>query len=224
MAANESGTNEKRRFFKVIAKAEKCDTANRRVIVESVKGSDNKWQHGKWFSSLSGFITNATVKEFEYEGETKKKFVIDITDRECVCQLEFSPSFAAYGLINALLNTDLKKEIQIDGWINKTNYVGLGIKYAGESELIKWSLQKEEVPEGVKFKKPNGKEEVDFSNVAEFWATAFTDKISPYANRSNFKGEVMGVAENDFSGHSEPPADLFVDEPQTEGGSQPLPF
>lgn len=224
MAANENGSNEKRRFFKVIAKAEKCDTVNRKVIVESIKGSDNKWTHGKWFSSLSGFITNAVVKEFEYEGEVKKKFVIDITDRECVCQLEFSPSFAAYGLINALLNTDLKREIQIDGWINKTNYVGLGIKYAGESELIKWSLQKEEVPEGVKFKKPNGKEEIDFSNVAEFWVKAFTDKINPYANRSNFKGEVMSVPDfNDPNEFVAPPDDLFIDE-KTVDDSNPLPF
>lgn len=186
MGANQS-SQESARYFKLVAKAEKADPDGKKAICEVVKVGE-KYENGDWFSSLSGFITHMEIKEFTYENEVKKKCVVRITDKDGTCQLEFSFNFATYGLINAMLGLDFKREVEISAWIGKSGYVGAGIKYLGDQDSIQWTIPLEEQPKGTKYKTPAGKEMTDYSNVEQFWCEKFV-AISGKAVRANFTGE-----------------------------------
>jgi hypothetical protein len=169
-----SNANESVRFFKIIGKAEKADPAGKKAICEIVKVND-KYEISQWIGSLSGYITAMEVKEFEYENEKKKKFVIRITDDGENMQLEFSPSYATYGLINAMLQADLTKMVDIAAWIGKSGYVGSGIKYVGSQDNIEWTLATDACPKAVEYKTPSGKVEKDHTNVQNFWIEKFNE-------------------------------------------------
>ncbi len=178
-------TQENVRFFKLIGKAEKADPAGKKAICEVVKQGDT-YVNGDWIGSLSGYITGMEVKEFTYENEVKKKFVIRMTDAGENMQLEFSPSYATYGLINAMLQADLTKMVDIAAWIGKSGYVGSGIKYVGSQDNIEWTLKVEDCPKAIEFKTPSGKIEKDHTNVQNFWIEKFNEiaarqKASPVA-------------------------------------------
>lgn len=202
MGANKS-SNESVRYFKLIAKAEKANTEERLAIVEVVKNSKKEYEHGEWFGSLSGFITNLEIKSFEFEGEKKEKFVMLIEDADGVCQLEFTNSIAAQGLINAMLATDLTKEVEVSAWIGKSGYVGAGIKYKGEKDGIKWALDLKDCPKPTPYKLPSGKDATDNANVLEFWRGKFLS-IVPNAIKENFKGERKQAEEKEkFAGYEQ---------------------
>lgn len=203
MGAN-ANTQESVRFFKLIGKAEKADPAGKKAICEVVKQGDT-YVNGDWYGSLSGYITGMEVKEFEYENEKKKKFIIRMTDQGENMQLEFSPSYATYGLINAMLAADLTKMVDIAAWIGKSGYVGSGIKYVGDSENIPWTLTTEQCPKAVEYKTPSGKMEKDHTNVQNFWIEKFLEiaarqKASPVrpAHETAGKPEDRRQRDNDF--------------------------
>jgi hypothetical protein len=187
MGANKN-SNESVRFFKLIAKAEKANTEEKMAIVEVVKNGKKEYAHGEWFGSLSGFITSLEIKGFEFEGEKKEKFVMHIEDADGICQLEFTNSIAAQGLINGLLATDLTKEVEVSAWISKNGYVGAGVKYKGEKDSIKWAIDLKDCPRPTPYKLPSGKDATDNANVLEFWKGKFTD-LAKKAVKENFAGQ-----------------------------------
>ena len=193
------GTTVNRRFFKLLAKAEKADIKGGRAIVEIIKVGE-KYQMSNWYKNLTGFITSAQVKEFEFEDEKKVKCILDISDNEGVCQLEFTFNFATYGLINSLLNTSFDKEVSIEAWINKTNFVGCAAKYINEKEANKWAIDLADQPKGIKYKTPGGKEETDYSNVVAYWRKKFETEIIPKAKKENFTGtmKIRSEKSDDF--------------------------
>lgn len=206
MGANQ-GSTDSRRYFKLIAKAEKCDTKTKRAIVEVVKKGE-KYEDGEWFSSLSGYITKAHVKDFVHDGVTHKKCVVEITDAEGICQLEFTFNFTSFGLINALLNADFTKELQIEAYITKKGFVGAGVRYVGEAKHIEWLIALPDQPKGVKYKTPGGKEETDYSNVKAFWLDKFSNEVVTMATKEK-KVKVYDVAEP----HDAPISDAHDDLP-----------
>ena len=187
MGANKN-SNESVRFFKLIAKAEKANTEEKMAIVEVVKNGKKEYAHGEWFGSLSGFITSLEIKGFEFEGEKKEKFVMHIEDADGICQLEFTNSIAAQGLINGLLATDLTKEVEVSAWISKNGYVGAGVKYKGEKDSIKWAIDLKDCPRPTPYKLPSGKDATYNANVLEFWKSKFTD-LAKKAVKENFAGQ-----------------------------------
>jgi hypothetical protein len=215
MGANE-GTTENKRYFKLIAKAEKAEPNGKIAIVENVKKGD-KYEHGKWFASISGFITGISSKEYEYEGEKKTSYSITLMDFRGTYQLDFSLNFATFGLINALLNTDLSKEVEISAWIGKTGYVGAGVKYLGASEQIKWAVELKDQPQGEKYKTPSGKIETDYTKVKTFWGEKFMS-LQSKASRNNFKGNVSAPAIQANANFDNEPAHI------ADKGDDDLPF
>jgi hypothetical protein len=169
MGANQS-SNESRRFFKLIAKSEK--TNGKQAIVEVVKDGD-AYVSGEFYSSLSGFIESAEIKEFVFENETKKKCVLTISDEDGVYQLEYTFNFCTYGLINSMLAADLTKRLEVCAWVNKDRFVGAGLRYEGSREMIKWLIELGKTPKGIRYKTPSGKEEVDYTNVQKYWEERF---------------------------------------------------
>lgn len=224
MGANKS-SNESVRYFKLIAKAEKANTEERLAIVEVVKNSKKEYEHGEWFGSLSGFITNLEIKSFEFEGEKKEKFVMLIEDADGVCQLEFTNSIAAQGLINAMLATDLTKEVEVSAWIGKSGYVGAGIKYKGDKDGVKWALDLKDCPKPTPYKLPSGKDATDNANVLEFWRGKFLS-IVPKAVKENFSGERKQVEEKEkFAGYKQNPIPPQSSQQSvSQDDSQDLPF
>lgn len=176
MAANQS-QSESRRFFKLIAKAEK--TNGKQAIVEVVKNGEDYVQD-QWFSSISGFAKHSEVKSFEFEGATKKKCVLTLEDEDGVYQLEFTFNFATYGLINSMLAADFTQRVDIGAWIKtdkatKKSNVGASIRYEGEKENIKWSLEPKDCPKGVEYFTPAKEKKVDYTNVSDFWEAKFLE-------------------------------------------------
>lgn len=186
MGANK-GSNDSVRFFKLIAKADKANIEEKKAIVEVVKNNKGEYIHGEWFGSISGFITSMSVKSFEFEGVPKEKFIMVVEDSDDACQIEFTNSIAAQGIINSMLNADLTRKVEIGAYINKSGYVGTSIRYSGDSENIKWKIEPKDLPKPVPYKSPGGKEMTDNTNVLSFWRNSFLE-ISKRAVKENFKG------------------------------------
>lgn len=185
MAANQSSQVNKR-FFKLIAKAEKADIEGKKAICELVKDGET-YRAKEWFSSLSGYITGLSTKELEYQGKKNKIIVMELTDNEGVFQLEFSFSGASYSIINSLLGADFTKEFEIGAWIKDGKYVNTSVKYLG-GEKVSWALQLADQPKPFEFEHPVSKKmEKDFTNVTNFWIEKF-ESLIPKAVKSNFKG------------------------------------
>ena len=208
MGANQS-THTNRRFFKLIAKAEKANQKDRKVIVEQIKRG-TEWTNGEWYSSLSGYITKLETKEIEYQGKKSKLISIELTDSDGVCQVDFGFSGAAYGIINCLVNADFKKELEISGWIKDEKYVNATVKYAG-GDKADWAFSIDDQPKPIPFTKPSGEVEKDFTNVKKFWE-AELDKLKPKATSANFGG-VKKEAVKAAEGAAINPADVSDDLP-----------
>jgi hypothetical protein len=185
MAANQQ-TSQNKRFFKLIAKAEKADLEGKKAICEQVKDGET-YRVKDWYSSLSGFITGLSTKELEYQGKKNKIIVMELTDSEGVFQLEFSFSGASYSIINSLLGADFTKEFEIGAWIKDGKYVNTSVKYVG-GEKVNWVLQIADQPKPFEFEHPvSHKMEKDFTNVTNFWIEKF-ESLTGKAVKSNFKG------------------------------------
>lgn len=188
MGANSEST-ENKRYFKLIAKAEKAEPNGRKVICEIIK-EGNEFKQKGWFKSLSGFVTGIHFKDYEVEGEKKKSYTIELTCSDGIYYLNFSLNFATFGMVNTLLSVDFTKEIEIGAWVNtKTGFVQTGVKYVGETDQIKWSVELKDQPKGEKYKTPSGKVETDYSNVKSFWDEKFLS-LKPKCIRSNFTGTI----------------------------------
>lgn len=183
MGANPNTSNEAIRYFKLVAKAEKADPEGKKAIVEIVKRGE-EYVHGDWFGSLSGFIVHGEVRDFEWEGKVNKKCVLKIYDGSDTMQLEFMLSFAAYGLINAMLCTDFSHEVEIAAWISK-GYVGAGIRYVGDAQNIPWGIKSEDQPKAVEYTTPGGVAAKDYTNIEKFWLEKFMLVAAKFV-RSNF--------------------------------------
>jgi hypothetical protein len=202
MGANK-GSNESVSYFKLIAKAEKANTEEKMAIVQVAKNAKGDYVQTDWFRSLSGFITKLEIKEFEFEGATKEKFIMHIEDADGICQLEFTNNMATQGLINGMLNADLTKEVEVSAWISKKGYVGAGIKYKNATENIDWAIALDDQPKPVPYKTPSGKEEKDNTNVLSFWRNKFID-LAKKAVKSNFAGERKQAEEKEkFAGYEQ---------------------
>lgn len=168
--------SEKKRYFKLIAKTDDVDKAGGRVIAEDIKISENNYDR-KWIKSFSGYIIRADVKDVipkDPKVKPYKKVALDFRDAFELMQFEFTLSTAGIGLINALLSADFRREIQIDGWINKDGFVGVGARYVGTKDLIGWTVPKEELPKPVEYDSPEGPQK-SYLNVKEFWLEKFKD-------------------------------------------------
>lgn len=194
MGANK-GSNESVSYFKLIAKAEKANEEEKMAIVQVAKNAKGDYAQTEWFRSLSGFITKLEIKEFEFEGATKEKFIMHIEDADGICQLEFTNNMATQGLINGMLNADLTKEVEVSAWISKKGYVGAGVKYKNATENIDWAIALDEQPKPVPYKTPSGKEEKDNTNVLSFWRNKFIE-LKEKAVKSNFTGERKEVKQD----------------------------
>lgn len=187
MGAN-SNTSVGKRFFKLIAKAEKGNTSTKQVICEQVKQGE-KWVVGGWYSSLSGYITAINIKEIEYQGAKSKIICLELTDSTGVCQLDFSFSGASYSIINSLLSADFTKEMEVSAWIKDGKYVNCGVKYTNGGKAD-WKLSIADQPKPIEYATPSGKMEKDFTNVKKFWENAL-DSIKGKATKSNFGGVIQ---------------------------------
>lgn len=202
MGANQNQSVNKR-FFRLIAKAENTNLKEKKCIVEKVKKGDT-YADGEWFSSLSGFITSITIKEIEYQGKKNKLIVIEITDNNGVCQLEFSFSGASYSIINSLQNADLTKEVDISGWVKDGKYVNCALKYT-DGTKCEWAYQTDQQPKPIAYTNPSGEELKDFKNVKDFWE-GLLEKVKGNAVKSNFKGVAAATNPNSSSNNEKPDA------------------
>jgi hypothetical protein len=208
-----SGSNENINFYKLIAKAEKADTEKRQAICKVVKRGD-EYVTDKFLSGISGFITKAEVKEFVWEEKRQKKFVLQLTDSSGICQLEFTPTGAAAGIINCLIDADFTQEISIEAWVTKPNdknkqFVNACAKCLGADDSIAWAIELKDLPKPVEFTKPSGEKDFDSTNVRNFWIQKFTENIIPKAKKSNFAGTIAAkpaVTEQQASFEAQAPA------------------
>jgi hypothetical protein len=186
MGANQS-SRDNMKFFRIVAKAEKADIKGKRAICE-IKKQGTEYVVSEWFNNITGWITGLEIKEVEYQGKKNKILVMQLTDSDGVCQIEFSLSGAAYSLINCLIGADLTKEVEISAWIKDDKYVNASVKYTS-GEKCEWSIPIEEQPKPVEFTKPSGEKEKDFANVKNWWLEKFVS-IKGKATKANFKGEI----------------------------------
>lgn len=187
MGANKED-REKRRYFNIVSKKEKLDMVNRRIIFESVKGEDGKYNSEESFKSLSGYIVHAEIKDYEYpkgSGKKKPKFSIELQDPDGRYVIEFLPTNAGFGLINSLLSADFTREIKIEGWISKEDYANAGSRYVGDKEPIPWAIPYESQPKTIETTNAAGEKEKDSSLVVKFWVEQFSTIIKMAAS-SNY--------------------------------------
>ena len=191
MAAN-ANQNTGKRFFKLIAKADKGNQEKKQVICEQRKNGDNYEVVG-WYSSLSGFLTAINTKEVTFEGRKSKIVSLELTDSQGVCTLDFSFSNASFSIINSLLGLDFSKEVEISAWIKDGKYVNTAVKYTDGSKA-NWAIEIKDQPKPAEFEHPITKKmEKDFTNVTTFWINKL-ESIKGKAVKGNFTGVIQSPA------------------------------
>ncbi len=224
-----SRSNENINFYKLIAKAEKTDLKERTAICKVVKKGD-EYVAEKFLPGISGFITKAEVKEFEYENKKQKKFVLQLSDSSGICQLEFTPTNAAQGIINCLIDADLTQEISIEAWVTKPNdkgmqFVNACVKYAGSSDSIAWAIELKDCPKAEVVTLSSGDTVTDSGKVRNFWIQQFTEKIIPKAVKSNFAGTIaerQPVAEQQVPIQTDQAASFEAQKPEVKTAPEPI--
>lgn len=224
-----SRSNENINFYKLIGKAEKTDLKNRLAIAKVIKQGED-YVNEKFISGVSGFITKAEIKEFEWENKKQKKFVLQLSDSDGICQLEFTPTGAAQGIINCLINADFTKEISIEAWVTKPNDKGLQFvnacaKYAGSTDSIAWAIELKDQPKAEVVTLSSGDTVTDSGKVRNFWIQQFTEKIMPRALKTNFAGTIAdkpAVTDQKASFDAQAPAASSQAVPEPIGDQRPL--
>lgn len=182
-------TAEKKQYFKLIAKAENTDPDSNRAICKQEKVGENYTVTG-WYTSVTGFLTDIKIKEVEWNGQKNKIVALELTDKDGVCQLEFSFSKASFSIINSLLGADLIQEIRISAWTKEADngkvFVNANVKYLN-NEKAEWVIAPADQPAPIEYTTPGGKQEKDYTNVKSFWEGKLME-VKPRALKSNFNG------------------------------------
>jgi len=171
-------TREKKKYYNLVSKAEDVDRVNNRVIAR-VEKVGNEYQKAAWIKSLSGWITHAEIGEIKWKTKAGKekvdpKFALELRDANGIYHLEFTCNNTSYGLINSLLAADFTREIEIEGYIQKSGFVAASAKYPGDQKPIGWKIPIPSLPKPVEFEHPVTKEkEKSYKNVEDFWLEEF---------------------------------------------------
>lgn len=171
-------TREKKKYYNLVSKAEDCDKVNNRVIAR-VEKVGNEYQKAAWIRSLIGWITHAEIGEIKWKTKAGKekvdpKFALELRDANGIYHLEFTCNNTSYGLINSLLAADFTREIEIEGYIQKSGFVGASARYPGDKDAIAWKIPVPALPKPVEFEHPVTKEkEKSYKNVEDFWIEEF---------------------------------------------------
>lgn len=166
-ASNKSGSN--KRFYTL--KAKTSDKDPKPFIGLQVKQND-KWGIGETYNNLQGEIISLTHSSYEFEGETKNKFIMTLRDKEGDMQLEGNFNSLAYSLFNSLAGTNNLGDIEISVWLDKEiregkQYPKLGVKNNGGKTTWKYDWAND-IPKPEKVK-VGAKTVTDDSKVVEFW-------------------------------------------------------
>lgn len=172
-------------YYRLVGKVENTDQEKGRVIAHIVKLAEKNYDK-QWVRGISGYIVGADTKIFKHQGKDSEIFTITLKDLSGTCQLEFSASTPGYGLINCLLSADFKREILIEGYVNKAGYVGCSARYHGDKDSIKWGVPVEQIPKPTEYPNPDdGKMQKSYVKVIAFWMEKFKE-IKAKATPANF--------------------------------------
>lgn len=183
MAATNS-ESKKISFFKLNGKADK-DVIPKFYKVEKING---KWEKTDGYDTITGTFTGAKLKDYTYEGVTKKSFHIELSDPDIICAIDMNHCQCSHSIINSLVNVDRGQEIKIK--VYKKTDKDSGKIYAGafisdfKGDMISWGIDIKSVPKSVlvmlngRAYIKDGKEVRDDSNVQAFWEGVFMDKIA----------------------------------------------
>lgn len=174
-------TSEGRRFFK-LKDSEMPEHKKEMRFFEQVK-KDGTWGDGEAFNSLSGTVASVKIKEYEWQGETKKNLVIELNDKGE--HLEFSlgmRAMTAQSILNVLaggngfeLAFNCGKVREANGKVYSTLYVNRMDGLTNEENRTNWKYKPEEMPkvttttdeEGNKIKKGQKAADLFWEGVVE---------------------------------------------------------
>ena len=174
-------TSEGRRFFKL--KDSELPEHKKEMRFFEQKKTDGTWGDGEAFNSLSGTVASIKIKEYEYQGETKKNLVVELSDKGE--HLEFSlgmRAMTAQSILNVLaggngfeLAFNCGKVRESNGKVYSTLYVNRMDGLTNEENRTNWKYKPEELPkvttttddEGNKIKKGQKAADLFWEGVVE---------------------------------------------------------
>lgn len=168
MALGEQYQNNGKLFFlKVVtqdADKKKLDAP----VFQVTHKEDGKYVIADNTNAVSGFISKIEIKEGEWEGNKYQTVSVTLRDnvKDEAYIVDFKMNMMNRSIFNALLNSDLSKEIKIGLYMSKKGYPAASVRQ-GEN-LINWKYSLDEIPapEEVKFK---GKVQRDYTATDEFF-------------------------------------------------------
>jgi len=142
-ASNTTDSNKK--YYKL--KEDKRDasaTKGENRFFEQVKIGD-RWGDGAEFNSMSGYLQNVSIKEYEYEGAKKEALQVELLDNDdnktvCVFSLGFN-TFTAQGILNALAGEAIWNVLSFNCGKPKGDYPTLWINNDGNKTAWKYSKE-----------------------------------------------------------------------------------
>lgn len=194
------------KFYSLKAKADETNTP---AFVESVK-IDGKWQRGEPFSTMSGMLSGATIKEKDFDGTKTNIFVLTFIDDKETSQVEFTHNGLTHSIINCLSGMDnylhdisisVGKKTDDNNKVWGQAYINTNLNAEGRGEMAKWSFDPKTAPakepvllqNGQPFIK-DGKPVKDDTKLRAFFEEVFRSNIM-----SKLAAEVGAKVHNDFA-------------------------
>lgn len=182
-------------FFNLNGKADKDNTP----AFWQVEKKDGVWTKTTGFDTITGQLVKASISEYQYEGQTKRSFKIELEDESGVCVISMSHNLCTYNIINCLLNVKKGQEIKIK--VYRKHKKETNKYYAGsfledfKQEMIPWVFDYDAIPkptpvlvDGKPFMK-EGRPLFDDTKVQAFWESHFKTIMEELNTKEPLKDE-----------------------------------
>ena len=227
-------TSEGKKFYK-LKPIKGGENSGELRFFEQVK-TNGTWGDGAMFNTLSGHVTGITIKEFQWENETIKNLVIDLSDNEG--SYEFSlglQSNIARGILNTLAGGNGFNLAFVCGKVKNTYaqlYINKMGNFSKEEARTNWKYSPEEQPKVTATTDEDGNKIFKGKKAAEaFWAAVF-EEVKEHITLSNASGITSNIQHDDSGITSdikpvtlpriERPESTPQDEPDTELNDLPF--
>ena len=214
MLGNNNQNNGKLMVLKVVTHDLDKKKLDQPIFKVLEKNEKNQWVETGTVPSVAGRLARVDVKSFDWEGETFYTASLLIKDdgADESYMVDFKVgNLMNKGILNSLLNIDLKKDIKIGLYTSKAGFPSGSVRQ-GE-EMVRWKYDKTELPE-VSETTFKGRVMRDYSLVEKFFVTKLQELSARLSDNNTKPTEKFAKSPEEFSPKAKLKNEVKVDASQ----------